>query len=373
MRKKVLILTSSFPDKNDHSKGVFIYNRIQQLLRNNIDVDVWVMNSILKGFMSNYVIKINESDIAIQVNVFNSIKIPRTYIWFGYNKIKEIVIKGQYELIHIHFAWDSWLACKISEELSIPYVITCHGSDIHTFPEKSKMFHHWTERFFIEASGVIFVSDYLKQLAISKGFNNPKTVVIPNGINLDNFKPCNCSDKDNNKVIYIGNLYKIKGADLLPAIIKESLKRLKDIDFLIVGNGPLKQSIEKDLVKEMESGKVTLLGSVSHEKIPSLLNEAKLLIIPSRKEGFSVAAIEARACGIPVVASSSGGLPSAVEDAGYLIDFGDDFEIRFSQSIRNALNEKWDKSLLHKKTSKFKWEKTIKQEISFYNEIQKKV
>lgn len=367
--KKIIFLTSSFPDSTNKAQGVFIYYRVQELLKKGIDVEVWLMHSLLKGFKKQYSIQISPEDRVIKVHIFNSLKIPNTYIWFGYHRIKKIIEKKNFDLIQIHFAWDGWLAHKLTKRLKIPYVLTCHGSDIHTFPDKYKLFHKWTKMFFKSASGVIFVSEYLKKLAEEKGFYTESTTVIPNGINLMDFYPDQAIINNPRKILYIGNLFKIKGVDLLPAIIRETLRISPESEFQIVGEGPLRPMVERELATEILNKKVVVSGAVGHEQIPIILNSCKMLIIPSRMEGFSIVAIEARACGIPVVATKTGGLPSAVESGGMLVNPGPDIVNRFAIAINKIQNQTWDKQLLSFETQKFRWDKTISDEISFYNRI----
>jgi len=364
-----MILTSSFPDESDKTKGVFIYYRVQELINKGLDVEVWRMNSILKGFRKNYSLQINPDDRAIKVNILNSLKIPGTYIWFGYSNIKEIILKKGFNLIQIHFAWDSWLAHKLTRNLKIPYVITCHGSDIHTFPDKNRFFFKWTKMFFKSASGVIFVSEYLKTLAEKKGFTASRSIVIPNGINLEDFFLDESKKRDLRKILYIGNLFKIKGADLLPAIIRETIEKEPLSKFQIVGDGPMKINIMNELSTEIQNKQVMFSGAVSHNHIPEILRSAGVLIIPSRNEGFSIAAIEARACGVPVVAAKAGGLPSAVESGGLLVEPGANFESRFAHAIVYVMEKKWHRNKLSGDTEKFNRVATINDEISFYHKI----
>jgi glycosyltransferase involved in cell wall biosynthesis len=125
-----------------------------------------------------------------------------------------------------------------------------------------------------------------------------------------------------NLIGYIGRLSEEKGIlnfiNAIPFILNER----DDIKFMIVGGGLLFDKIEGELRMEKYRGKVTLVGWVSHEKIPEYLNELKLLILPSYTEGVPGIVQEAMACGTPVLATPVGGIPDLIRDkeTGFILE-----------------------------------------------------
>jgi glycosyltransferase involved in cell wall biosynthesis len=133
---------------------------------------------------------------------------------------------------------------------------------------------------------------------------------------------------------------------LIEAMPKISSK--KKVKLIVAGDGPLRNKIEKRLKELKIRGRVKLLGSVPHEKMPGVLVSADLIVVPSLMEATSIAALESMACGKAIAASRIGGLPEIIdEEVGFLMDPGDPVDI--AEKINTALN---DISLLKEKGRK---------------------
>jgi len=126
----------------------------------------------------------------------------------------------------------------------------------------------------------------------------------------------------NNCVGYIGRLSGEKGIFNLIEAIPEILGKFNDIEFLIIGDGDLKEKINSYLYKHNLSSNVRLLGWVPHDELPSFLNKLKLVILPSYTEGLPNIMLEAMACGTPVLATSVGAIPDVITDdkTGFIME-----------------------------------------------------
>jgi glycosyltransferase involved in cell wall biosynthesis len=150
------------------------------------------------------------------------------------------------------------------------------------------------------------------QAGLSRQLQN-KTRVIPNGVRLP-------SDIEPNGalVLYVGRLIKNKGvADLLLA-----LKQIPEAEGLIVGDGPDRGRLES-LAQGM---RVTFTGRVMPSAIPDYVKQARILVLPSHLgDGLPNVILEAMACGVPVVATRTAGIPDLVrhEQTGFLFEPGD--------------------------------------------------
>lgn len=114
------------------------------------------------------------------------------------------------------------------------------------------------------------------------------------------------------KVGFIGRFAQEKGICNFIEAIPLVLNKRDDVNFLIIGDGPL-SDITKKYLKEMNlQTKVELLDWVPHDKLGSYLNELKLLVIPSYTEGLPNIMLEAMACGTPVLATPVGAIPDAI-------------------------------------------------------------
>jgi glycosyltransferase involved in cell wall biosynthesis len=125
-------------------------------------------------------------------------------------------------------------------------------------------------------------------------------------------------------IVFIGNIGENKGADYLPSIFARVHARFPHVQLRIVGTGSLKTELEQ---KFSESNiPVSFMGGVLHDKIPAILADADILLLPSRVEGFGLVIAEAMMCGaVPIVTSIEGITDGIVDDgiSGYLVETGD--------------------------------------------------
>ncbi|MCK4732797.1 MAG: glycosyltransferase family 4 protein [Methanophagales archaeon] len=136
------------------------------------------------------------------------------------------------------------------------------------------------------------------------------------------FKPLKCYSEREKLVGYVGVLMHVKGVMNLIRAIPIVLQHIHDINFIVIGEGDLKGRVE-GLVKDTDLYKyVTLTGWISYSKLPPFLNEIKLLVLPSYKEGLPSIIIEAMACGTPVLATPVGGIPDIIKDGetGFILE-----------------------------------------------------
>lgn len=358
--------------ENDNKKIAYIKKALNKNINNtcqrNIMVDNVTWNYLLynKNLMNYILLKIVKNNQHIyKKELLNKVKFIE----------KSINIK-KYDLIHVHWAFpEGYIVKCLSEKYSIPYVLTVHGSDIHTNPLKNEMIKKYTLESLESASQVIFVSNYLLQKAKSLGYSGENSVVINNGVDIDRFdimdkekikKELNINKK--NKVIgFVGNLINVKRADKFPTIFDKISKLYNNVEFLIVGEGDLKDK----LIKECKNKNLNIefVGRVSPEKVPYYINAMDALIIPSRNEGWSCVTLEANACGVPVVGSSNGGIPEAIGDCGIVVDEGENFEERFAQKVVECLYFKYDKNKLKERALDYSWDKIVQKECNVYKEI----
>jgi glycosyltransferase involved in cell wall biosynthesis len=125
-----------------------------------------------------------------------------------------------------------------------------------------------------------------------------------------------------NVVGYIGRLSEEKGVLNFVQAIPELLKEFDTVEFLIGGDGHLKDKIEAYLDENDLNVKVKLAGWIPHDKLPDCLNELKLLVIPSYTESGPIIALEAMACGTPILATRVGHILNMIKDGetGFIME-----------------------------------------------------
>jgi len=279
---------------------------------------------------------------------------------------------SKYDLIHCHIPYpEGCVGTALSRRTGLPLVITCHGSDIHTYPQLDHSVRAMTVSVLREADRVIFVSKSLLKAAKDLGYSGENAVVISNGVDTSHFT---IQDKEMKKtelalskkvVGYVGNLKEVKRADKLPEIFQKIRGKRKDVEFLVVGDGDLRKSIA-DRCNELNI-KVKFTGIVPPSHIPNYINAMDVLILPSRKEGFGCVVLEAQACGVPVVGSNCGGIPEVIAEGGVIVPDGDGFETRFAKAVVDTLNHNWDRTALRNMAIKMDWKNTVNKEIDIYN------
>lgn len=142
---------------------------------------------------------------------------------------------------------------------------------------------------------------------------------IPHGIDVTEFA-FKTRQAVRRRIVFVGNLGENKGADLLPRIFEGIRSRLPDVEFHIVGEGTLKEPLKGECASLSLS--VQFLGGVLPDKVPSIFQNADILLLPSRVEGFGLVIAEAMACGtVPVVSRLRGITDDIVADGitGFLV------------------------------------------------------
>ena len=367
-----VIVTSSFPTPSNESSGIFIYLRVLELQKSGFDVRVYLLNSVIRSrTRSDYSIKIFHNDIPVKVEVINCLKIPRTYLWLFKGKLYKQVSMLDRPVVLAHFAWDGNVPRSLKNRMNIPFFIFCHGSDIHSFPQRNIFFRNWTRKNISVANGVIYVSEYLKILSEKQGFESVNSVVIPNGIRNVNKSPNNflSTFQRPRTVLYVGHFSWVKGADRLPGIVEQLSKQDESVNFVFIGDGPLRRRIESRIKRILRKDSYSFIGRVSPKNIPCYMANARVLMVPSRKEGFGMVVNEAQTSGCAVVAASVGALPGTVGYGGFIVPDTSDIEAQFANYIFKALNHNWDRGILVKHLLDRSWSKTVYNEIDFIRSI----
>jgi D-inositol-3-phosphate glycosyltransferase len=241
-----------------------------------------------------------------------------------------------YDLVHSHYWLSGWVGQTLKTEWQVPHVIM-----FHTLGEVKNR-HHLTEREpnhridgeRLVAHGVdrvICASQGEKEMITAHyGVSPQKVTVVPCGVDTEVFRPLDKAitrrelglPAKEQVVLFVGRIEPLKGIDLLLRAVSHLDGRFRVL--VIGGDG-------KDIARKSElaalsaelriAGKVTFLDAVPHDDLPLYYNAADICVVPSYYESFGLVAVEAMACGVPVIASRVGGLKETVQDGqtGYLI------------------------------------------------------
>lgn len=383
---KILILSGLYPHNNNKYAAPFIIKRLEQLNKNNIDFDIYSIISvdsffvrILKYLKRKEIVEKQENLIYDNfewnfINLKNTIfdefikRNPNINEYQNnYKKLKKHLDLEKYDLVYCHKAYPTASYAKlIKEEFGIPYIVSSHGTEIHTNPFKDKVIATKTAEVLNFADHCIFVSNKLKEYADKFGFNNKHFSIVPNGIDSQIFKRNEV--KKENLIGFVGNLIKVKGADRLPEIFNEINKLIKDIKFIIVGDGELKSKIEKEL-KKYKIENVNFTGRLNQEEVAKLMNEMKVLIVPSRNEGWPCVILEANSCGTYVIGTIVGGIPEAIGEYGSIIEYDNEIERRIANEVLQIIKNGYNEQSIIKRTESYTWKNIVKQEIEIIKKL----
>lgn len=266
----------------------------------------------------------------------------RTYPLFQYppyelvlsSKMVDVVKYEKLDLLHVHYAIPhasaAYMAKQIlaTEGISIPVVTTLHGTDITLVGKDSSFAPVVT--FSINASdGITAVSENLRSETYDY-FNITKDIrVIPNFVDMerfsrqrkDHFKKAICPDGEY-LIVHTSNFRKVKRVEDVVKVFYRVRQQVPS-KLLLVGDGPERSNVEK-LCRELGTcDDIRFLGKL--EAIEEVLSVSDLFLMPSEKESFGLAALEAMACEVPVISSDAGGLPelNINGETGYALPIGD--------------------------------------------------
>jgi len=295
----------------------------------------------------------------------------RSYEWFE-KIIPDEVDLSSYDLIHAHFAFPNGIIAKnLHLKYGIPYVLTLHGTDIHTLPYKSEQLKKEIVESLENASCCIFVSDFLRKEAVNLGYSGKNAVVIPNGFDPEVFyyeKKDSAKEKMGFKekylVGYVGNLIDVKNVMLLPKIFNQIQEQNHNTNFVIIGEGNLDEPLKKSCFEERVDVRFT--GSIPQNEVADYMRAMDIMILPSKNEGFGAVVVEAQACGVYVIGSNVGGIPEAVGSVGRVFSVNDEFLSNVSDYSVGILNNGIDIEAMLKRIKNFTWEKIIKDEFELY-------
>jgi glycosyltransferase involved in cell wall biosynthesis len=160
---------------------------------------------------------------------------------------------------------------------------------------------------------VVYSEKLIDQFELNN-YKNKISIAHEHFLDFDKFKIKNKFDERDNLVGYIGRLSEEKGVLNFVRAIPKIFEERDKVNFLVGGDGHLRDEIEKYISKENLNNKVNLAGWIPHDRLPDYLNELKLVVLPSYTEGLPNVMLEAMVCGTPVLATSVGAIPDVIKD-----------------------------------------------------------
>jgi glycosyltransferase involved in cell wall biosynthesis len=287
---------------------------------------------------------------------------------------------------HGHPYLTSLIAAKLAKRYNKPFVLTQHN----TFIEYENFFDT-VERLndlaigketLREADRIITVSKATKDYVLRLGAKPKKVKVIYNGVDLERFRPLTGKREEIRKklgvpqnskvVITVRRLVFKNGIDTLIESASIAVKKNPNITFLIVGKGPDQISVQTRAQQLGIENNFRLTGFVKDEDLPFYYNAADFFVLPSKSgEGLPLVALEAMACGLPVIATDVGGINEILKEKWGRLVPANQPEL-LARAVLEFANEDFSsrrKELRAFVEEKFGWDRNVERLVEIYEEL----
>jgi glycosyltransferase involved in cell wall biosynthesis len=292
------------------------------------------------------------------------------------------------DLIHVHGHpyLSSLLAAKIAKRYGKPLVLTQHNTFIkyNNIWDTAEMVNDLAigKQVLKEADKIVVVSNATKNYVLSLGANAAKIRVLHNGVDLKRFKPLPEVKGEMRKklgisqdacvVMTVRRLVYKNGIDTLIESAGIAVKKNPKLVFVVVGKGPDFEEIKERIVQLGMQRNFRLMGFISDKDLPFYYNLADLFVLPSKSgEGLPLVALEAMACGLPVVATNVGGTSEVMSE-----EYGKLVQPNSPNSLAEAILEYSCKKLAALKKElrtmmeqKYSWDRNVKKLVKIYEEL----
>lgn len=272
---------------------------------------------------------------------YHEVQVP-SYPLFAYppyeialaSQMVNVVERFGLDLLHVHYAIPhasaAYMARQILAEKGryIPFITTLHGTDI-TLVGKEPSYAPVVAFSINQSDGVTAVSQHLRAATLEQFDIHTSIEVIPNFIDLnrfrrqqkEHFKRAICPQGEK-VLVHTSNFRKVKRLQDVIEVFYRVRKQMP-AKLLLIGDGPERNHIDKRCIELQICQDVRFLGKL--DAVEEVLSLADVFLMPSEKESFGLAALEAMACEVPVISSNAGGLPELNLHGvtGFVSDIGD--------------------------------------------------
>jgi len=296
-------------------------------------------------------------------------------------KMSTVAESEKLDLLHVHYAIPHSISAilareSIKEHQRLPVITTLHGTDI-TLVGADRSYLPITKYALEQSDGVTAISNYLKEATIEH-FQFNRIQVIPNFVCPTEYKPkIDCDLRQtlspNNEpvMVHVSNFRPVKRpvdcVEILARVLKKTKARL-----VMVGDGSERTNAMHRARCLGVADNCVFVGK--QPRIVDYLCASDILLLPSEQESFGLAALEAMACEVPVIASRVGGLPEVVDDGetGFLSAVGD-LDKMADDAVRLLTDTKFRRAMAKRAResaiTRYSTHKIIPQYIEFYERI----
>ncbi|MDQ0215304.1 glycosyltransferase involved in cell wall biosynthesis [Oikeobacillus pervagus] len=340
MSKKVLVISNMYPTDEHKSFGIFVENQVKALRAHGLKVDVSAIKDPRNG----------------------KVHVLRKYLTWFLQTLAILIFKGrQYDVVHAHYVFPSGVLGLLFKKLwKTKLVVTAHGGDIDKMARKNAKIHRWTKEILKQADEVIAVGHELKATIEEEFYVHRNKITLLNmGVNREIFYPMDRQEakrklqlmEDKPHLLFVGNLIEQKGLLELFQAVSSLKKENGAVRLSVIGANKdahfygVLTRLQKELQLEED---IHFLGVKNQQEVALWMSASDVFVLPSHIEGFGLVALEAMACGTPVVGTNVGGLKYLLaEGAGCIVEVQNPSKLQ--DGIEKVLHERTFRSQLIEK------------------------
>ncbi len=280
--------------------------------------------------------------------------------------VKKLSASGP-TLLDAHYVYpDGVAALHIGAELGLPVVVTARGSDVNLLPERSVVAEQ-IQAVAARAKVLLAVCDALRdRLAAVAGLPLKRILTARNGVDLELFQPGDQRAARRHLGLPLGVPLVLGVGSLIPRKgfhhLLRALAHVDDAGVVLVGEGRERRR----LARLLPPGRLVFLGALPHEELARAYQAADVFALPSSREGWPNVVTEALACGCPVVASNTWGVPEILTDPklARLVPVGN--EAALAAAIQGMLAAPPDRAQVRAFAERYSWTPVIKMLAELY-------
>jgi teichuronic acid biosynthesis glycosyltransferase TuaC len=385
---RVLTFTSLYPNRLQPRHGIFVEQRVRQLVcSGKASVRVvapvpWVPRawSLFGRYALLANVPASEERHGVAVLHPRYFAIPKLSGWMNPVSIALSALRwvkdlrkagGDFDLIDAHFLYpDGAAAVLLGAWLDKPVVVTGRGTDVNVFPRYPVpgAWIRWVAR---RAAALITVSAALRDVLLGLGVAPDRVVVLRNGVDLELFRPL---QRDlvrselglrGTTLLSVGHLLFDKGHHL----VIEALRCLPEANLVVIGEGAQRAQLQAMAYRHGVADRVTWINTLSQTDLAKYYAAADLTVLASRNEGMPNVVLESLACGTPVIATAVGGIPEILNSA----ESGMLMRSRTAESIVEAYHSLMrsppDPSSVRRHAEQFSWGSTTQGQLQLFASV----
>ncbi|HVZ51725.1 MAG TPA: glycosyltransferase [Pseudolabrys sp.] len=336
---RALVLAPWFPNRPGDRDGNFIYDSANALARAGVSVAVLVVRPLLRTrlgqaryrslsghFDAAAFPQFAEVRLAHYLSVPGS-RLPRLSAWLHDAAVRRVLMdlgrSFKPTVIHAHTEGEAPVAVAVGKALGVSVVVTVHG--INTAPRYFGSAYR-RERLATAlraADRVVLVGKPLERPFAALVQNTDNFTVVPNGFTPPQLSPRRAAGSERTlRFVAVANLHPGKGIDIaLQALANARARGLDDFTFTIVGDGAERPALEALAAELGLNDRVRFSGACAHAEIYAFLTQGDVFVLPSYREAFGVAYLEAMAAGLLAIGVEGQGPSAFIRDGetGFLI------------------------------------------------------